>query len=84
MLPGLSSKGVFKQIDIEEIRAEERNHGKMRASCVLLMFLPRRTVDWFPCFLESLIECELDDIAEMLDPDRFKGRLLLLILNDTT
>lgn len=73
LMPHLLSKGVFKQIDFEEIRAEEKNHGKMRASCVLLMYLPRRIVDWFRSFLEALIECGLDDIAEMLDPDLFKA-----------
>ncbi|XP_053391529.1 uncharacterized protein LOC128554296 [Mercenaria mercenaria] len=59
-------------MDVEEITAEEKNHGKMRAACVLLMYLPRRTVDWFRCFLRVLIDCDLEDIAEMLDPDMFK------------
>ncbi|XP_053391528.1 uncharacterized protein LOC128554295 isoform X2 [Mercenaria mercenaria] len=72
LLPHLLQKGVFKQMDVEEIRAEEKNHGKMRAACVLLMYLPRRTVDWFRCFLRVLINCDLEDIAEMLDPDMFK------------
>ncbi|XP_045195032.2 uncharacterized protein LOC123550671 [Mercenaria mercenaria] len=72
LLPHLVQKDVFKQMDVEEITAEEKNHGKMRAACVLLMYLPRRTVDWFKCFLQVLVKCNLEDIAEMLDPDMFK------------
>ncbi|XP_053391533.1 uncharacterized protein LOC128554300, partial [Mercenaria mercenaria] len=72
LLPHLLQKGVFKQMDVEEIRAEEKNHGKMRAACLLLLYLPRRTVEWFRCFLQVLISCDLEDIAEMLDPDMFK------------
>lgn len=79
LLPYLHSKGVFQQIDAEEIRAEEKNHGKMRAACVLLMYLPRRTVDWFRYFLMALVDCKLDEIAELLEPDMFKGKLLNML-----
>ncbi|XP_053391532.1 uncharacterized protein LOC128554299 [Mercenaria mercenaria] len=72
LLPHLLQKGVFKQKDVGEIRAEEKNHGKMKAACVLLMYLPRRIADWFRCFLQVLIKCDLEDIAEMLDTDMFK------------
>jgi hypothetical protein len=80
LLPHLLSKGVFTQEDVQEITSEENNHGALRAACILLMYLPRRAVDWYRSFLNILIDCKLEDTAKMLDPDFYKGRSFTLTL----
>ncbi|XP_053406754.1 ATP-dependent RNA helicase DHX58-like isoform X2 [Mercenaria mercenaria] len=72
LLPRLVSQGTLTGNDAEEVRAEERNHGKRRACWVLLFHLPNRVENWFRDFMEALLECEYNDIAEILDPDMYQ------------
>ncbi|XP_060562666.1 antiviral innate immune response receptor RIG-I-like [Ruditapes philippinarum] len=72
LLPNLVSQGTLTRNDADEIRAEERNHGSRRACWVLLFHLPNRVEDWFRNFMEALLDCKYDDIAEILDPDMFQ------------
>lgn len=78
LLPNLVCKGTITHGDAEEVRAEERNHGKTRACWVLLFCLPNRVENWFRDFFEALLDKEYDDIAEILDPDLFKSELFCL------
>jgi hypothetical protein len=74
LLPNLVSQGTLTRNDADEIRAEERNHGSRRACWVLLFHLPNRVEDWFRNFMEALLDCKYDDIAEILDPDMFQSK----------
>ena len=77
LLPRLLRQGTLTRDDADEIRAEEQNHGGRRACWLLLFHLPNRVEDWFRNFMEALLDYDYNDIAEILDPDMFVGKLTI-------
>ena len=64
LLPYLS---CLKQQDKEEIRAEQNNHGPIKANWVLTDRLKRRDKG-FQQFVQALRECGSEHTALLLDP----------------
>ena len=71
ILPYLMKYGVMGEEEKQNILAENMNHGPMRASYLLLSYLPSRTEDWFRHFIRALIDCHHEDLAKSLEPDLF-------------
>lgn len=76
LLHHLLKRGTINSEDVEELRAEETNHSRLRACWRLLFYLPMRVKDWFHNFIEALIDAGYEDISELLDPDLHKKIML--------
>jgi len=69
LIPPLVQSGVLIREDTHSILAERANHGEMLATWELLFQLPCRKQEWFQDFMSTLINLDLQHVAEILDPD---------------
>ena len=74
ILPHLQAKKVVTENDAETIRKTEMNESRGVAALDLMFILPNRQKDWYRLFLESLIEGNHEDLADLIDPDRTKRK----------
>ncbi|KAK3611677.1 hypothetical protein CHS0354_012047 [Potamilus streckersoni] len=72
VLPSLHSKSVISQQDVDEINAENNQHGKSAASMQLLMHISCHIEHWFENFLICLHDNSYAELAKTIDPDFIK------------
>ena len=78
VLSHLYSKKVITSNDVEVIRNAERNESEGHAALDLLFILPDRSKDWYKLFLESLVEGEHTDLAEVIDRELTESKLIVM------
>ena len=74
ILPHLLARKVISQDDAEKITNTERNQSNGDAAMQLMFILPNKIKDWYRLFLESLVEGDHKDLAELIDPKRTKRK----------
>ena len=76
IVPFLLSAGVINYFDTDEIHAVERTQGRGKAVIDLLLMLPNRRRDWFPAFIKALIESGQTELADIIDMDVSKSKVI--------
>lgn len=74
IIPHLNVERALSAEEIEEIKCEDRNHGRRKAAWLLLYYLPQRVEDWFKLFLKALIAQNQHDLAKKLDRDLYESK----------
>lgn len=75
VLPDLCSRNLLSDMDRENIEAEQRAHGNICATSVLLARVWQRHTNWFKEFLEVLCE-DYSDIVKGMDMEFYESRSL--------
>ncbi|KAL3863075.1 hypothetical protein ACJMK2_004852 [Sinanodonta woodiana] len=67
LLPYLIRSNVIVQLEKEQVEAELRNYGNIRAAQLLLLHLPAHIENWYTEFLKALCDSGQKDLAEFID-----------------
>ncbi|KAL3863077.1 hypothetical protein ACJMK2_004854 [Sinanodonta woodiana] len=67
LLPYLIRSSVIVQLEKEQVEAELRNYGNIRAAHLLLLHLPAHVENWYTEFLKALCDSGQIDLAEFID-----------------
>jgi hypothetical protein len=69
----LVQAGILNQRDREEIMADQRNFGDIKATLTFLDRIPRRRSNWLRQFLDVLHDVGREDVIRVIDPDFRNG-----------
>lgn len=67
VLPYLYARNVINADDKDEIETVLNKDGRASAAIDLLLMMPNRIREWFRIFIESLVACGQEELAELID-----------------